>query len=77
MSMRKERYWLRNRELAHGAKMYVMPQLEVRISWREWCNRAPDSYCRLSNLYTKSAMANTANKHDATNHPQTLCSLQR
>jgi len=33
MSIRKERYWLRNRELVHGAKMYVMPQLGVRISW--------------------------------------------
>jgi hypothetical protein len=37
MSIRKERYWLRNRELVHGAKMYVMPQLGVRISWRERC----------------------------------------
>jgi hypothetical protein len=36
-SIRKERYWLRNRELVHGAKMYVMPQLGVRISWRERC----------------------------------------
>jgi hypothetical protein len=35
MPIRKERYWLRNRELVHGAKMYVMPQLGVRISWRE------------------------------------------
>jgi hypothetical protein len=35
MSIHKERYWLRNRELVHGAKMYVMPQLGVRISWRE------------------------------------------
>jgi hypothetical protein len=24
MSIRKERYWVRNRELVHGAKMYVM-----------------------------------------------------
>jgi hypothetical protein len=37
MSIRKERYWLRNRELVHGAKMYVMPQLGVRISLRERC----------------------------------------
>lgn len=41
MSIRKERYWLRNRELVHGAKMYVMPQLGVRISWRERCKPAP------------------------------------
>src|ERR1700692_3209670 len=41
MSIRKERYWLRNRELVHGAKMYVMPQLGVRISWRERCKPGP------------------------------------
>jgi hypothetical protein len=41
MSIRKERYWLRNRELIHGAKMYVMPQLGVRISWRERCKPGP------------------------------------
>ena len=41
MSIRKERYWLRNRELVHGAKMYVMPQLGVRISWRERCTPGP------------------------------------
>jgi hypothetical protein len=41
MSIRKERYWLRNRELVHGAKMYVMPQLGVRISWREQCKPGP------------------------------------
>jgi hypothetical protein len=33
--------WLRNRELVHGAKMYVMPQLGVRISWRERCKPGP------------------------------------
>ena len=27
--------------LAHGAKMYVMPQLGVRISWRERCKPGP------------------------------------
>jgi hypothetical protein len=41
MSIRKERYWLRNRALVHGAKMYVMPQLGVRISWRERCKPDP------------------------------------
>jgi hypothetical protein len=41
MSIRKERYWLGNRELVHGAKMYVMPQLGVRISWRERCKPGP------------------------------------
>jgi hypothetical protein len=41
MSIRKERYWLRNRELVHGAKMYVMPQLGVRISWRDRCKPGP------------------------------------
>ena len=41
MSIRKERYWLRNRELVHGVKMYVMPQLGVRISWRERCKPGP------------------------------------
>ena len=41
MSIRKERYWLQNRELVHGAKMYVMPQLGVRISWRERCKSGP------------------------------------
>ena len=41
MSIRKERYWLRNRALVHGAKMYVMPQLGVRISWRERCKPGP------------------------------------
>jgi hypothetical protein len=41
MSIRKERYWLRNRELVHGAKMYSMPQLGVRISWRERCKPGP------------------------------------
>jgi hypothetical protein len=41
MSIRKERYWLRNRELVHGGKMYVMPQLGVRISWRERCKPGP------------------------------------
>jgi hypothetical protein len=39
--LRKERYWLRNRELVHGGKMYVMPQLGVRISWRERCKPGP------------------------------------
>jgi hypothetical protein len=41
MSVRKERYWLRNSELVHGAKMHVMPQLGVRISWRERCKPGP------------------------------------
>jgi len=45
MSIRKERYWLRNRELVHGTKMYVMPQLGVRISWRERCKPGPRHHC--------------------------------
>ena len=40
-SIRKERYWLRNRKLVHGANMYVMPQLGGRISWRERCKPGP------------------------------------
>jgi hypothetical protein len=48
MSIRKERYWLRNRELVHGAKMYVMPQLGVRISWRERCKPGPRHHPRVS-----------------------------
>jgi hypothetical protein len=47
MSIRKERYWLRSSELAHGAKMYVMPQLGVRISWRERCKPGPRHHPRL------------------------------
>ena len=45
MSIRKERYWLRNSELVHGAKMYVMPQLGVRISLRERCKPGPGTFC--------------------------------
>jgi hypothetical protein len=48
MSIRKERYWLRNRELVHGAKMYVMPQLGVRISWRERCKPGPRHHPNVS-----------------------------
>jgi hypothetical protein len=38
---------LRNRELVHGAKMYVMPQLGVRISWRERCKPGPRHHPRV------------------------------
>ncbi len=65
MSIRKERYWLRNRELVHGAKMYVMPQLGVRISWRERCKPGPRhqfcfSWLRLSLAKTLGVLSFTA-----------------
>jgi hypothetical protein len=55
MSIRKERYWLRNRELVHGAKMYVMPQLGVRISWRERCKPGPPGPRHQNSLFIRSA----------------------
>jgi hypothetical protein len=49
----KERYWLRSGELVHGANMIVMPQLGVRISWRERCEPGPRHFLVFLCLYVR------------------------
>jgi len=65
MSIRKERYWLRNRELVHGAKMYVMPQLGVRISWRERCKPGPRHFLLFLCLHWRIRLGRTAGSNPA------------
>jgi hypothetical protein len=49
----KERCWLRSGELVHGANMIVMPQLGVRISWRERCEPGPRHFLVFLCLYVR------------------------